>query len=137
MRESLYNNVRAVRALITATRTANATVNGDTVDLNLSGQNFRAAMFVIHTGTVTDGSHAISVQDSPDGTAWTAAAADEISGGPPTIVAVNDDSVFEVGYIGDRRYVRIQVITTASTAGATVGAVCLLGQPSSTPVIRP
>lgn len=137
MRESLYNNVRAVRALITTTRTANATVNGDTVDLNLGGQNFRAAMFVIHTGTVTDGSHAVAVQDSPDGTAWAAADASEISGALPTVVAANDDVVFEVGYIGDRRHVRITVTTTASTAGATFGAVCLLGQPSSTPVTRP
>jgi hypothetical protein len=140
VRKSLYNNARAVLALSPANRTANAAVNGNTVDLNLDKQNFRNTMFAVHAGTIGDGSHAVTAQDSDDGAAWSDAPAEAVSGALPTITATDDDSVFEIGYLGARRYVRLVVTTTGVPTtgglGGTVGAVALLGQPSVTPVSR-
>lgn len=140
MRKSLYNSIRAVNALSPASRTANAAVNGVTVDTNLDRQNYRTVMFVVHAGTIGDGSHAVTVQDSDDGTAWVDAPADAINGTLPTITATDDDRTFEVGLKPARRYARIVVTTTGVPAtgglGGVFGAVALLGQPSLTPVTR-
>jgi hypothetical protein len=137
VRRSLYNNTRAVQALAVATRATAATVNGNTVDLNLDKQNFRNALVVIHTGTITDGSHAVAVQESDDAATWTDAPAESLSGALPTMGAADSDSVFEIGYLGSRRYVRVAATTSGATSGGTFGAMALLGQPNVTPVPRP
>lgn len=135
MRESLYNQVRAVTALPVDAYATDAAVNGATVDLGLGKQNYRTVLFVLHTGTVTDGTHAITVEDSTNGSAWAAADAGLLSGVLPTLDDTTSDTVREVGYkAAGRRYVRLVVTTAESTSGGTFGAVALLGQPSSTPV---
>ncbi|MGH8627869.1 MAG: hypothetical protein ACREYC_22235 [Gammaproteobacteria bacterium] len=136
MRKTIYNNIKALRAMPIALRATNTTVNGDTIDLASSGANYRTVMFVISTGTVTDGSYAFVVQDSDDGTAWGTAAASLLTGSAPTVVAANDDVIFEVGIQPVKRYVRVSETSTAVTTGATFGAVALLGQPSLVPVTR-
>ncbi|MGD6761357.1 hypothetical protein ACOKM5_20700 [Streptomyces sp. BH097] len=125
MRRSVYGECVARPALAVATRT-NGTVNGLTVDRHYNNNAFRTAMFVIHTGTLTDGSVAITVQDSPDNSVWTAAAAADIQGSLPTIAQTDDDKTFEVGYVGQQRYVRIVATTSGATTGGTFGATCVM-----------
>lgn len=140
MRDTVYNFVRAVRSLSPVAR-VNGTVNGVGVDRQLSGASgsnewHESASVVINTGTITDGSHAISIEDSPDNSAWTAVAAGFLQGAAPTIVAADDDKVFEVGYIGNQRYVRAVAVTSGATTGGIFGAVVLLGFPTKPPIVR-
>lgn len=136
MRNTLYNHCLVRTALPSAART-NGTVNGATVDLGVFGNDFRTVMFVVSTATVTDGSHAITMQDSPDGTAWTAVAAGFRQGSLPTIVAADDDTLFTFGYIvGTNQYVRLVVATTGATTGGVFGANAILSEASSSPVAR-
>jgi hypothetical protein len=136
MRSTLYTNSLVRVALTSATRT-NGTVNGTTVDLGVFGNDFRSVLFVVQTGTVTDGSHAISVQDSPDGSAWAAVDAAQLQGTAPTITSTNDDTVLEVGYIpGTKQYVRLVAVTSGATTGGVFAAVAVLGEASSRPVAR-
>lgn len=135
-RLSLYHKVRGVTAMPSATRATAAAVNGATIDINLGRANFRTVLFAIHTGTVTDGSHAVTIQDSDDGTTWADASADIINGTLPTITATDGDQVFEVGLKPTKRYARVVVTTSGATSGGMFGALAVLGQPSSTPVSR-
>lgn len=140
MREAVYNFVRAVRTLSPVAR-VNGTVNGATVDRTLSqasGTNewFESASIVVNTGTITDGTHTVTVEDSPDGTAWTAVAAGFLQGSAPAMVAADSNKVFEIGYIGNQRYVRATVVTTGATTGGVFGAMVLLGFPTKPPVAR-
>jgi len=136
MRATLYTHSLVRVALTSAART-NGTVNGTTVDLGVFGNDFRSVLFVVHTGSITDGSHAISLQDSPDGSAWAAVDAAHLQGTAPTITSANDDAVFEVGYIpGTKQYVRLVVVTTGATTGGIFSAVAVLGGASSSPVAR-
>jgi phosphoribosylamine-glycine ligase len=135
MRQSLYNLARAKATLAVALRT-NGTVNGTTVDLHENKDASRSAMAIVFSGTITDGSHAITLQESDDGSAWSAVAAADLQGSAPTITATDDDKVFELGYAGSKRYLRAVATTSGSTTGGTFGAVILRGFPRRTPIAR-
>lgn len=136
MRNTLYNNTLVVAALASAART-NGTVNGTTVDLGAFGNDFRSVMFIVSTATVTDGTHAITMQDSPDGTNWTAVPAAKRQGSLPTVLAANDDTLYQFGYIvGTNQYVRLVATTTGATTGGVYSAVAVLSEASSSPVAR-
>lgn len=133
MRRSVYTNVTPRASLVVAART-NGTVNGSSVDRNIGGDMHRSAMVVIHTGTVTDGTHTIEVQDSDDGSSFTAVADQYLQGTEPAIGGSDDNALFVIGYIGTRRYLRVSVTTSGATSGGTYGAVILLGEPRRGPV---
>lgn len=137
MRDTLYSSSLARPALAFVARTANAAVNGTTVDLGVYGNDFRTALFVIATGAVTDGTHTVKLQHSEDDSNWTDVSADRLQGSAPAITSSDDDKVFAVGYIvGTEQYVRVVVTTAGATSGGIFGAVAVLGEASSTPVAR-
>lgn len=125
MRRSVYNECVARPALAVALRATGA-VNGLAVDRHYNNNAFRSAMFIIHTGTMTDGSVAITMQDSPDNSVWTAVDPAFVQGTLPTIALTDDDKTYEVGYVGGQRYVRIVATTSAGATGGTFGATCVL-----------
>lgn len=130
---STYNLTSFARSLSPAART-DGTANGVAVDRALNG-GMQDAVVLISTGTITDGSHAIAIQDSADGsTGWAPVAADQIQGAAPTIVAANDDTVFTFGVLASRRYLRVVAVTSTSTTGGVFGASILLGSPRYAPV---
>lgn len=136
MRDTLYTDCLARMALTSAART-NGTANGTTVDLGVFGNDFRTAYFVVTTGTITDGTHAITIEDSPDGSSWTAVPADRRQGSLPSIGASDDNVVFEFGYIpGIVQYVRLVATTSGATTGGIFSAVAVLSGGSTSPVAR-
>lgn len=132
---STYNQTLFKRTLSPALRT-DGTASGVAVDRAVNG-GMQDAVVLISTGTVTDGSHAVAIQDSADGsTDWQAVAAAQLDGSAPTLVAANDDTVYEVGVRSTRRYLRVVAVTTGATTGGLFGAAILLGQPRYAPVAR-
>jgi hypothetical protein len=134
MAESLYEDVVIRRTLSPAVRT-NGTVNGVSVDRAGSG-GAHSAVAVVYTGTITDGGHAVSVQDSDDGTTFAAVPAAQLQGATPTLTAANGDTVSEVGILFSRRYLRVSVTTTGATNGGTFGAVVVLGDTVHGPAVH-
>lgn len=119
-----YNTSDAVMALPIATRTANTTVNGTTVDRTDTNAT---VMFAVNAGTITDGSVAITIQESDDNSTWANAASTDIQGGPTlTFATAQSNTVAELGYTGRKRYVRITHIQTGATSGGAMGAVAVL-----------
>lgn len=139
MKRTVYNHVRAKATLAIATR--NATANGTAVDRQLSGASgtnewFASAMLVVHTGAITDGTHAITLEVSDDNSSWAAAASGDVQGSLPSIGASNDDALYEVGYTGTKRYLRAVTTVTPGATGGIYGATILLGFPNVLPVSR-
>lgn len=139
MRRLVYNHVRAKATLAVAARTA--TANGTAVDRKLSGSAgtnewFGSAMLLVHTGTITDGTHAITLEVSDDNSSWSAAPAADLQGTLPSIGSSNDDTVYEVGYKGTARYLRAVTTVSGTTSGGVYGATILLGFPNVLPVSR-
>lgn len=132
--QSLYSELITRVAVPIATR-VNGTATGTSIDrTDPAGgtDSTTVALIVVFTGTITDGSHAVAVQDSDDGSSWAAVSADYLQGTVPTVVAADDDKVFEIGYRGVRRYLRVVVTTTGATTGGVFGAVVLLGGAGNT-----
>lgn len=137
-RSTLYNNVLARLSLPVASRT-NGTVNGTAVDkADTSGgvDNFTTALCIVIAATITDGTHTVTVQDSDDGSSFAAAAAADVQGGPVALAAAQSNTIAELGYTGNKRYVRASVVTSGATTGGSVGAVVVLGGEVSSPVKR-
>lgn len=133
MRRTLYGTARPKVSLTIANRT-NGTVNGTSVDLNENKDASKSAMVIVQTGTVTDGSHAITLQESDDNSAWSNVATTEIQGSQPTVTSTDDDTVFAFGYTGSKRYLRAVAATSGATTGGTFGVVILRGFPRRQPI---
>lgn len=131
---STYDEVITRPSLSPAARSSAATVNGVAVDRMVSGGT-RDAVIVVTTGTVTDGTHTVAIEDSDNGsTGWATVPAAQLQGSAPAVVAANDDTVFEIGVISSKRYLRVNLTTAGATTGAVVGATVLLGGARYTPI---
>jgi hypothetical protein len=131
-----YNSTLPVLALASATR-ANGAANGVAVDTNQFNNNCRDVMFVITTGTMTDGSVAVTVEESDQsGTGFAAVDASRVVGSLPTIAATDDDTVKAFGVRPTKRYVRIVATTSGATTGGVFSAVAVLGNGSRQPAAR-
>lgn len=125
MRSPVYRETLSAMALTSSARTA-GTANGTTVDRGAQNLSNPSVLFVVTTGTITDGSHAFAVQESDDGSAWTAAPASLVQGTAPTLTTTDGNKVFDVGYFGYKRYCRLTVTTTGGTTGGIYSAAAVL-----------
>ncbi len=130
-----YNNLLVKETCAIALRT-NGTLNGAAVDRNEDASMFQAALVVVHTGTITDGTHTVEVQHSDDNAVWAAVADADLQGSEPAIVAADDNKIYEIGYRGLKRYLRVVVVTAGAATGGTFGASVILADPRVVPVIR-
>lgn len=131
-RNSVYTNVTARQSLPPAAR--NAPANGTGVDRFVGSDMHRTAMVLVSTGAITDGTHTIEVQDSDDNSTFAAVADQFLQGTEPSIVSTDDNKLFFVGYIGERRYLRVALTASSGVTGGLFGADVLLGEPSRGPV---
>lgn len=137
MRKAVYTQSRAVRAVNHTSVVANGNTDGTAIDLDQSGADFRTLMFVLLTGTRTDGTYTAVPQESADGsTGWTDVPAARLMGSAAVSTA---NGLGEVGVIPDpsnARFLRLRIAATSVTTGAIVSAIAVLGEPSSYPVAR-
>lgn len=125
---SLEPNIGAVAAIAPAVQSANNTSGA----IDLLG--FESACLVVNTGAITSaGDFSIKLQESDDTTAANFAdvAAEHLTGGTPSTLEAS--SVYRLGYIGNRRYVRT-VLTKAGGTSIALGAVLVKGHPADAPV---
>lgn len=127
MHPNPYENQLAVQSLPPAAYTANT--NGASVDRAQGDAMFQDAVIVVNTGDITDGTHTIVVQESDDDASWAAAADTDLQGTEPAIVAADDNKVFEIGYLGAARYLRVAVTVAGATTGGLYGADIRLTNP--------
>ena len=118
----------AVTIAPAANRTADT--NGTGVDLS----NFRSAVALVQFGTVTDGTWTPKLEESDNNSSWNDVAAADLSGSFTATTSANDETVQEVAYLGQKRYLRVSVIeTVASTTGALFSALIVRGDPITKP----
>jgi len=123
----LVNSISVAQTLAPGTRTANE--NGAGVDL----QGYESAVVVVETGTITDGTHTIEIQESDDNSTFTAVADADLQGSEPVIGAADDNKVYEIGYLGNKRYIRVSVTVAGTTTGGVYGAAVIRGHAKSKP----
>lgn len=133
--KDLFNNVKVVPALDIAAISSNTTTAGDVIDT----QGFESVTFVLKMGALTDGDYTILIEDADESAfnVTNAAVADAYllgtEAGASTTADTEDHDVTKVGYIGGKRYVRMSIVSTNVSSGATMGGVCILGHPADAP----
>lgn len=129
----LHNNIAPKVAFNTAAISSNTTTNGAIIDL----QGYDSVEFVIQSGTLTDGTYTPLVQEGDDAALGDAAAVADANllgtEAAAAFAATDDNSVKRVGYNGNKRYVRLCIVSTGVTTGGTMSAVALRGHASERP----
>lgn len=109
-------------------------------------QGYQSLTFLIATGSIADAdaTFAVLVEHGDAANLSDAAAvADEMllsqlnGTAPETAAAFNfgdDDEVRKIGYVGDKRYVRLTITPAANASAALFAALALLGFPDLAPV---
>lgn len=112
------------------------TQTGTGVDL----QGYDSATVVVTTGTLTDGTYAITLEESDaSGSGYAAvAAADTVDGDGdgtilPTLAATDDNVTVEIGYKGTKRYIRPVVTLAGITSGGALAAIVIRGHKRKVP----
>lgn len=134
----MYNPYDAVvvKPSVPPAQHTDGTVNGSPVDRAATGGS-DGSLVVVVAGDITDGSHAVDIQDSDDGaTGWSTVPAGQLQGSVPTLGASESDTVAEVGVVTSKRFLRVVITTTGSTTGGVLGAAVVLGESRSIPVRR-
>lgn len=126
----MYNNIFAMNALNGGTYTTS--FDGFPIDT----QGFESITFIMQMALITDGLWLFYLEDSNE-IAGTYALVEPPYrlGTNPTVTGASDNQVFRLGYVGNKRFVRVSLdLTGAGTAN--FGAVAILGTPRSaqTPV---
>ena len=108
----------------------------DTEGASVAWGRFRSAMVIAWTGTITDGSYVVEVQDSDDDTTYTAVATALLEGAEPTFTDASSDLVRVIGYKGTRKYLRVVITSTDTTLGGVMGALIVCADAYRGPVAR-
>lgn len=124
-----YNNLKAVPAINPAVKTD--AENGAAIDL----RGYGSATVVVQTGAVAGaGDFGFKLQHShttDNGDFVDVTAADLLGTAPAAEMGAN--SVYRIGYIGPRRYIRVVTLDNGGTSVA-IGATAILGHPAVAPV---
>jgi hypothetical protein len=118
----LHNNLYGTPTINPGVKTA--AVTGSSVDL----QGYDGAEIVINVGTRTDSTFVTNLQESDDASTWSDVAAADMIGTEPTISGTSN-TVYQLGYKGSKRYVRLNsgFVAGGASAGAAFGAVVIRG----------
>lgn len=134
MKRSAYSNSTFALSLNpAAARTASA--DGTTVDRMQGGlHNYRSAMLVVHTGVITDGTHAFKIQVSDDDSSWADAPAADVQGSAISAGSTTDERIYTLGYNGPARYMRaVSTVTGSPSTGGLYSAGFVLLGPRRSP----
>ena len=125
------NTLTPSAAVNTAAISSSTTTAGNIIDT----QGYNALTFILNVGARTDGTYTLSIQHGDDSglsDATTPDASDLVGTTAATAVSTTQ-TMKKLGYVGNKRYVKVSVVSTSVTSGATVGVTALLGRPSVGP----
>lgn len=116
----LHNNSTVATAFDLQTISTDTTTNGNTIDT----KDYNMVEFVLTSGTLTDGAYTVTMQHGDDAGLSDVATvpAAEVLGSIDFALA-EDDEAKRIGYIGKKRYVRINVVSTSTSSGGLFAGV--------------
>lgn len=133
----LASNISVVPAI---SPSAGVSDNTPSVSAIIDTQGFDSLMFAIATGVLADADATFAVtMDHGDASNLSDAAAVPASMLNGTLAAAGftfaaDGATRKIGYVGDKRYVRLTVTPSNNSGAAPICAVALRGHPANGPV---
>ncbi len=135
----LHNSVHPLRAISPVSVADNTAQVSQIIDR----QGFKSLEFVIATGSLADAdaTFTVLVEDGDAANLSDAAAvADANLLGLETTASFqfdDDNETRKIGYIGNKRYVRLTITPANNASAALLSAVAILGHPANGPTINP
>jgi len=129
----LHSNVSVTSGLNNIAISSDTTTDGPIIDT----AGFECLEFAIQPGAITDGKYVASILQGDVATLTDAAAvpAAELRGTAPEWFANSPNTAKRFGTVGKKRYQRLRITSTGTTAGlAAIAAVAVLGNPHHGPV---
>ena len=137
--QDLHNNVTPKRVLSPVSVADNTAQVGQIIDR----AGYDSLEYLIATGSLGDaGAEFTTLLEHGDQANLSDAAAvpDSMLLGTEALASFiqsDDDKVFKLGYIGDKRYTRLTITPTNNATAALIAAIALLGHPRSAPTVNP
>ncbi len=137
--KDLMNKIHVRRAISPVSVADNTAAVSQIIDR----QGYESLTFAIATGSLADAdaTFAVLVEDGDAANLSDAAAvADENLLGTEALAGFNfgdDDETRKIGYIGNKRYIRLTITPTGNAAAALIAAVAILGHPQIAPTPNP
>jgi hypothetical protein len=131
----LYSNLTIRRAISPVSEAGTTALVSQIIDR----QGFDSLVFAIATGSIADADATFTVLvEAGDNSALSdaAAAADAELNGTEALAAFqfdDDNETRKIGYIGNKRYVRLTITPAANASAAVICAVAILGNASLQP----
>ena len=127
----IHSDIFAKVARNTAAIASSTTTAGNIIDTN----GYEGLEFIIQSGARTDGTYTplIEESDASDMSGATAVDDEDLLGLEVDAAISAANTVKRIGYVGDKRYVRLSIVSTGVTSGATIGATAILGRPAVRP----
>jgi hypothetical protein len=127
----MHNDVLAKVAKNTAAIASSTTTAGNIIDT----LGYESLEFLIQSGARTDGTYTplIEESDASDLSGSNAVADEDLLGLEADAAISAANTVKRIGYVGHKRYVRLSIVSTAVTSGATIGATAVLGRAAVRP----
>lgn len=125
------SSMNAIAALNTAAIASSTTTVGNIIDT----QGYNALTFLLSVGARTDGTYTLSIEHGDNAALSDTAtpAADDLVGTTALTANSAANTIKKLGYVGNKRYVRVSVVSTSVTSGATVGVTAIRGRPTVGP----
>jgi hypothetical protein len=139
MNRDLMNNVHIIRAISPVVVTDNTAQVSEIIDT----YGYNSLTFAIATGTLSDADATVValVEDGDSATLTDAAAvADAQLLGTEALAGLtfaDDNETRKIGYVGNKRYVRLTLTPANNTGNIPVSAVAVLGHPMHAPTANP
>ena len=94
--------------------------------------------FVISMGTITSGVATFLLEDGDDPGLSDAATVtgDDLLGNNPRFVVGDTDTVARVGYVGNKRFVRLNITVTGATVNVNISAIAVQTMSKSQPTVE-
>lgn len=126
----LHNNIDAVIALNSVEITSDTTTNGAIIDL----KGLNSIEFIVQSGAITDGDYLFSVEvgesaDLSDGFSTF----EGLLGGEISFTSADSNKIKKIGYIGNKRYLRLSIFSSNTSSGGFFSAIAI-GNPLNLPV---
>ncbi len=135
----LHNSINPIRAISPVSVADNTAQVSQIIDR----RGYGALEFIIATGSIgdADATFTVLVEDGSEANLSDAAAvADEQLLGTEVLAGFqfdSDDKTRKIGYIGNKRYVRLTITPAGNASAALLSAVAVLGCPELAPTANP
>ncbi len=131
-----FTNVLSLTTISSDTDTLSSGVK--VVDVDDSTLSFEGNVIALKTETITDGNYTLSLEDddNPAFSAPVTVPLDQTKGiDGVTLTSTSSDSVFKIGYTGDKNNFRLKITSTSTSTGGEFSAMAVQSNATVGPVL--